>query len=174
MTTGPGSPVLALVDKPEPEPGPGEVTVQMHRAGVNPTDVKSRHGSDTGTPVDPPETPGQDGPESSQQWAKVLTMSTSSAIGCGSLLEAAYQRPDGTAQQRCTVPVGHIVALPAEASFDAGASLGVPFVTAHRCLTVAEHAPDTLGPGALSWPDRSRGRRRGRSGNRRYSAGALV
>ncbi len=144
-----GSPeVLALVDKPEPEPGPGEVTVQMHRAGVNPTDVKSRHGSDTGTPVDPPQTPGQDG-------AGIIT-----AVGEGVdehlvgdrvwLWEAAYQRPDGTAQQRCTVPVGHIVALPAEASFDAGASLGVPFVTAHRCLTVAEHAPDTLGPGALS------------------------
>jgi NADPH2:quinone reductase len=42
------------------------------------------------------------------------------------------------------------VALPDSASFDLGASLGVPFVTAHRCLTIAEDGPRRLGPGALA------------------------
>jgi NADPH2:quinone reductase len=41
------------------------------------------------------------------------------------------------------------VLLPDVASFDLGASLGVPYVTAHRCLTVAEKGPRRLGPGTM-------------------------
>jgi NADPH2:quinone reductase len=40
--------------------------------------------------------------------------------------------------------------LPDSASFELGASLGVPAVTAHRALTVAEDGPSRLAPGALS------------------------
>jgi NADPH2:quinone reductase len=39
--------------------------------------------------------------------------------------------------------------LPADASFDLGASLGIPALTAHRCLTVLDGGPDRLRPGAL-------------------------
>ena len=39
--------------------------------------------------------------------------------------------------------------LPDLASYDLGASLGVPFLTAHRCLTVTEDGPQRLGPGTL-------------------------
>ena len=56
-----GPEVLALQDRPVPEPGPGEVRVRIHRSGVNPTDWKSRTGSEPGTPVDPPQVPNQDG-----------------------------------------------------------------------------------------------------------------
>jgi NADPH2:quinone reductase len=143
-----GPDVLRLVDKPTAGPGAGEVSVKVHRAGVNPTDVKSRAGSSAGTPVDPPQTPGQDG-------AGVVM-----AVGEGVdarlvgtrvwMWEAAYQRPDGSAQQLSNVPVHNVVPLRPEVAFDVGACLGVPFITAHRCLTVAEHAPHTLGPGALS------------------------
>jgi NADPH:quinone reductase len=144
-----GSPdVLTLVDKPLAEPGPGEVRVRIHRSGVNPTDWKSRSGEKPGTPVRPAQTPGQDG------------SGVVDAVGDGvehALLglrvwiwEAAYQRPDGTAQEFPLVHASHVVTLPDSASFDLGAALGVPFVTAHRCLTVAEHGPHRLGPGALS------------------------
>ena len=34
--------VLHLVDRPVPEPGPGEVLVRVAVSGVNPTDWKSR------------------------------------------------------------------------------------------------------------------------------------
>jgi NADPH2:quinone reductase len=40
--------------------------------------------------------------------------------------------------------------LPDSASYDLGAALGVPFITAHRCLTVAEEGPRRLGPGTLT------------------------
>ena len=53
--------VLTLVERPVPDPGPGEVRVQVHRSGVNPTDWKSRRGGRAGVPVQPPQVPNQDG-----------------------------------------------------------------------------------------------------------------
>jgi NADPH:quinone reductase len=142
------SDVLTLDDRPVRDPGPGEVRVRIHRSGVNPTDWKSRRGADAGQPVDPPQVPNQDG-------AGVVD-----AVGTGVesalqglrvwVWEAAYGRPDGTAQEYAIVPRSRVVPLPEAASFDLGASLGVPFVTAHRCLTVAEEGPQRLGPGALA------------------------
>jgi NADPH2:quinone reductase len=142
-----GPEVLEVVERAVRVPGPGEVRVRMVRAGVNPTDWKSRRGDGTGAPVDPPQVPGQDG-------AGVVD-----AVGEGVeaaldgrrvwLWEAAYQRPDGTAQEYAVVPGRQVVPLPDGASFDLGAALGVPFITAHRCLTVAEHGPRRLGPGTL-------------------------
>jgi NADPH2:quinone reductase len=142
-----GPEVLRLVEGPVPEPGPGEVRVRIHRSGVNPTDWKSRRGAGDGAPVDPPQVPNQDG------------SGVVDAVGQGVnealqglrvwVWEAAYQRPHGTAQDYALVPERQVVTLPDVASFDLGASLGVPFLTAHRCLTVAEDGPRRLGPGAL-------------------------
>lgn len=143
-----GPDVLDLVERAIREPGSGEVRVRMVRAGVNPTDWKSREGQRPGQPVDPPQVPGQDG-------AGVVD-----AVGEGVasalhglrvwLSEAAYQRPDGTAQEYAIVPARQVVPMPDSVSFDLGAALGVPFVTAHRCLTVAEDGPERLGPGTLN------------------------
>lgn len=142
-----GPEMLRLVEQPVRDPGPGEVRVRVHRSGVNPTDWKSLQGDGTGRPVDPPQVPGQDG-------AGVVD-----AVGAGVeaaldglrvwMWEAAYQRPDGTAQEYAVVPARRVVTLPDTASYDLGASLGVPFITAHRCLTVTEEGPRRLGPGTL-------------------------
>jgi NADPH2:quinone reductase len=139
--------VLTLVDKPMREPGPGEVRVRIHRSGVNPTDWKSRRGSTPGEPVSPPQTPNQDG--------SGVVDAVGSGVDAGLVeqrvwvWEAAYQRPEGTAQEYALVPVRRVVLLPDNASFDLGAALGVPFVTAGRCLTVTEDGPQRLGPGTL-------------------------
>lgn len=142
-----GPEVLRVVDAPVREPGPGEVRVRVHRSGVNPTDWKSREGGGAGTRVEPPQVPNHDG-------AGVVE-----AVGDGVetawlglrvwTWEAAFERPEGTAQERAVVPLRRVVALPDGASFDLGASLGVPFITAHRCLTVTEDGPRRLGPGTL-------------------------
>jgi len=142
-----GPDVLEVVEREVPEPGPGEVRVRLERAGVNPTDWKSRRGAGGDDPVDPPQVPGQDG-------AGVVE-----AVGGGVeaawhgvrvwVWETAYQRPEGTAQTVALVPARRLVLLPDSASADLGASLGVPFVTAHRCLTVGAHGPHRLGPGTL-------------------------
>ena len=63
--------------------------------------------------------------------------------------EAAWQRPWGTAAEYTLVPVRQAVRLGA-APFELGAALGIPFLTAHRCLTAGEFMPDTLRAGALA------------------------
>ena len=66
---------------------------------------------------------------------------------------AAPAAAGGTAQEYAVLPAAHVVRLPDDASFDLGAGLGVPFLTAHRCLTVTEDGPHRLGPGTLAGSD---------------------
>ncbi|WP_353649386.1 NADPH:quinone reductase [Nakamurella sp. A5-74] len=140
--------VLQLVDREVLDPAPGEVRVRVVVSGVNPTDWKSRSGPGAGAPQPASEvTPNQDG------------SGVVDAVGEGVehvavgdrvwLFLAQHQRPTGTAQEYTTVPAERVVKLPAGAGFDVGASLGVPAMTAHRALTVAEDGPDRLQPGAL-------------------------
>ena len=140
--------VLTLVERQRPEPGPGEVRVRIHRSGVNPTDWKSRRGSRSGTPVDPAQVPNQDGSGVVDAVGRGVE---AALIGLRVWIwEAAHLRPaGGTAQEYAVVPRRHVVLLPDVASFDLGACLGVPFLTAHRCLTVTEGGPERLGPGTL-------------------------
>lgn len=142
--------VLHLVDREVLEPGAGEVRVRIVISGVNPTDWKSRRGSVSGAPLPFPEVvPNQDG-------AGVVD-----AVGVGVenikvgdrvwLALAAYQRASGgTAQELTVLPAERVFPLPDAASFDLGASLGVPAITAYRALTVAEDGPRRLHPGALA------------------------
>ncbi|HET8614334.1 MAG TPA: NADPH:quinone reductase [Actinomycetales bacterium] len=146
LTGGPE--VLTLVERPMAEPGPAEVRVGIHRSGVNPTDWKSRRGAAGGVGVDPPQVPNQDG---SGVIDAVGDGVDAALVGARVWVwEAAHLRPSGgTAQEYAVVPASHVVVLPDSVSFDLGASLGVPFLTAHRCLTVAEDGPTRLHPGAL-------------------------
>jgi NADPH:quinone reductase len=141
--------VLRLVDREVTEPKPGEVRVRIVVSGVNPTDWKSRRGSGAGAaPPFPEVTPNQDG-------AGVID-----AVGEGVedlaagdrvwVYLAGHQRPTGTAQEYTNLPAARVVRLPAGTSFDIGASLGVPAMTAHRALTVSEDGPKRLHPGALA------------------------
>ncbi|XVV08900.1 hypothetical protein ACQP2X_29105 [Actinoplanes sp. CA-131856] len=56
----------------------------------------------------------------------------------------------GAVQKYMVVPRRHAVPLPPGISFDVGASLGVPALTAHRALTAATGEPRRLVPGALT------------------------
>ena len=105
--------------------------MRVHASGINPTDYKSRSGA-TVRPIDGFQVPHQDG-------AGVIE-----AVGPGVdagrvgqrvwLWQAAAGRRWGTAAERTVVPVGRTVPLPDGISFELGASLGVPAMTAHRCL----------------------------------------
>jgi NADPH:quinone reductase len=116
------------VEKVEiPEPGPGEVRVSLNVSGVNPTDWKAR-GNEVKFPF---QVPNQDG-------AGVID-----AVGDGVdpgragervwVYFAAWQRQWGTAAEFTVVPAAQAVPL-GDAAFDLGASLGIPALTAHRCL----------------------------------------
>jgi len=140
-------PQLRLVDRPKPEAQQGEVLVQVAVSGVNPTDWKGRRNAYAGTPRGVDLVPNQDG------------AGTIVALGPGVtdhhvgervwVWEAGRQRTGGTAQEFVALPSRHAVTLPDSATFDLGASIAIPAITAHRCLTVAENGPSQLAPRAL-------------------------
>jgi NADPH2:quinone reductase len=128
---GPAREVLRVEDLERPEPGPGEVRVRVEASGINPTDWKSRSGA-TPRPIDGFQVPHHDG-------AGVID-----AVGEGVdpgrngqrvwLWMAAAGSRWGTAAEWSVVPERHAVPLPGSASAELGACLGVPAMTAHRCL----------------------------------------
>ncbi|MCK4177317.1 NADPH:quinone reductase [Aciditerrimonas ferrireducens] len=123
--------VLSVEEIPTPEPGPGQVRVKVVCSGVNPTDWKSRSGRTAGPP-DGFQVPHQDG-------AGIVD-----AVGPGVtdrqpgqrvwVYLAAANNRYGTAAEYCLVPAERTVPLPDHASFELGASLGVPALTAAHCL----------------------------------------
>lgn len=123
--------VLAIREIECPEPGPGEVRVRMAVSAVNPTDVKTRSGA-TPRAIDDFQVPHMDG------------AGTIDAVGEGVdadrigervwLLLAAFGSRWGTAAQWSIVAADRAIPLPDTASFELGATLGVPAVTAAHCL----------------------------------------
>jgi NADPH2:quinone reductase len=129
---GPAAEVLRVLDVPRPTPQAGEVAVRVAVSGVNPTDWKSRvrqPGRAVGFDF---QVPNQDG-------AGVIE-----GVGPGVdpdrvgervwLYHAAWQRPWGTATEVTVVPAEQAVRLPDGVDFSVGATLGIPHMTAHRCV----------------------------------------
>jgi len=138
-----GNTTARQIELPVPAPGPGEVRVRVHASGVNPIDAKSRGRADDSDYI-----PNHDG-------AGVID-----AVGEGVdparsgqrvwLWAAGWQRTDGTAQEFVTLPETLAIPLPDNVSFHTGASVGIPALTAHRCLTLGEDTPARLAPDALA------------------------
>lgn len=148
-TTHGDASVLQLTERELPQPAGGEVRVRVVVSGVNPTDWKSRRGGGTIPATGSEFVPNQDGAGVVDAVGDGVTRV---AVGDRVWLAlSAWQRPTGgTAQEYTVLPVGRVFPLPDEADFDLGASLGVPALTAHRALTVAEEGPTRLAPGALA------------------------
>lgn len=141
-------PTLRLVERPEPTPSIGELLVNIAVSGVNPTDWKARRSPYPGTPTGVDLVPNQDGAGTVAALGEGVTgFSVGDRVW---LWEAAWQRTEGTAQEYVTIPAEQAVVLSAGASFDLGASVGIPAITAHRCLTVGEAGPACLGPDVLA------------------------
>lgn len=127
---GPAAEVLKVGELPDPEPGPGEVRVRLHASGVNPSDVKARAGS---RPV---------------RWPKLIPDSDGAGfidrVGSGVdarrigervwVFNGQWERPLGTSAQYIALPDTLAVPLPASLTWEEGACLGIPVMTAHRCL----------------------------------------
>lgn len=127
-TTG-GSDVLSVEQVATPEPGPGEVRVRLRVAGVNPTDWKKRS---TAAPDDF-QVPGQDGAgEVDAVGAGVDPARVGERVWVW--FAAANGRLWGSAAQWTVVPSRQAVRLPDEVSYDVGAGLGIPAMTAWHCL----------------------------------------
>jgi NADPH2:quinone reductase len=111
--------------------GPGEVVVRVHVHGVNPTDCKRRSGQRAKLPF-PLVIPGYDAAgviESVGEWVDPGRVGQRVWAW-----ECAHGKWDGAAAERVRVPTSRAMPLPATASFDDGASLGVPALTACHAL----------------------------------------
>ncbi|WP_250029334.1 NADPH:quinone reductase [Paractinoplanes maris] len=143
---GPAS-VLRIVERDLPPAGPGEVRVRIVLSAVNPTDTGTRAGRGVPDGVAPPRVPNQDG------------SGVVDAVGDGVtglepgdhvwVWDASYARENGTAQEYVVLPRRQVVRMNEDVPFEVGAALGIPALTAHRCLTLASDGPDRLAPGAL-------------------------
>jgi NADPH2:quinone reductase len=134
--------VLRVGDMETPRPSAGDVLVRVRASAVNPSDTKTRSGW-RATPAMPyPRiVPHQDG-------AGVIE-----AAGDGVprsrvgervwIYEAQWQRPFGSSAEYVVVPAERAVRLPDHVTFSEGACLGIPAMTAHRCVfadgPVSEH-----------------------------------
>ena len=130
---GPAREVLRAGEQPTPEPGPGEVRVKIAVSAVNPTDTKSRSiRAGVSTMAFPVIIPHQDGAGVIDKVGPgVDEMRLGERVW---LYMAQWRRPFGTAAEYCCVPAERAVPLPSSADFSAGASLGIPAMTAHYAL----------------------------------------
>jgi len=131
-TTGKAADVLAVEDLPTPMPGAGEVRVKLAFSGVNPSDVKSRSGASARGWNFPFIVPHSDG------------AGTIDAVGAGVdanrvgervwVYNGQWERAMGTAAEAIVLPAAQAVPLPANVSFEQGASIAIPLMTAFHAV----------------------------------------
>ena len=129
---GPPADVLQVGEVDMPTPAPGEVLIRLSTSGINPSDVKKRAGSFPNLLDDGYVIPNSDG-------AGVIQ-----AVGDGVseervgervwVYQAQFARRFGTAAEFVAIASERAPALPGNAGFEIGACLGIPAMTAHRCV----------------------------------------
>jgi NADPH2:quinone reductase len=143
--------VLQIGEVETPRAGPGEVRVKLATSGVNPSDVKARQGS------------------RKIAWPRLVPHSDGAGVidevGAGVaksrigervwVWNGQWKRPFGTAAEYIALPSTQAVKLPDNVSFEVGACLGIPALTAYHAVQLAEAKPgDTVlvtgGAGAVA------------------------
>ncbi|MDR3746781.1 MAG: NADPH:quinone reductase [Acidobacteriota bacterium] len=122
-----GPEVLKLEEVPDPQPGPGQVVVRVHAAGVNPVDAYIRTGTYAFKP-NLPYTPGSD--------AGGVVLSVGLDVKQWKAGDRVYTfgASSGTYAEQAVCNQSQVRRLPANASFEQGAAIGVPYGTAYRGL----------------------------------------
>ncbi len=128
---GDSAAVLIVGHADAPQPGAAEVRIQVHVSGINPGDVKKRAGAGTAMPF-PRVIPHSDG-------AGIID-TVGPGVASGRIGERVWcfgaqsYRPFGTAAEFVVVPEWQAIALPEAVTFEQGACLGIPGITAHRAV----------------------------------------
>ena len=129
-----GPEVIRTGEVDDPRPGHGEVLVRVHASGVNPTDWKRRAGSRGALPYSRI-IPGYDAAGVVQSVGDGVDPSrTGSRVW---VWEGAHGKWDGTTAEFVRVPASRAMPLPDKVSFEEGACLGVPAITACHSLLLA-------------------------------------
>ncbi|MEM7303783.1 MAG: NADPH:quinone reductase [Pseudomonadota bacterium] len=138
-TFGTARDVLRIEDLDTPVPADGEVLVELAYSGVNPSDIKARSGTRPGATKPPFEiiVPHSDG---SGIIIEVGTGVDRSRIGERVWIwNGQWRRAYGTAASHIALPSAQAPVLPDPVSFETGAILGIPGLTA--CHTVLGGGP---------------------------------
>ncbi len=132
---GPARDVLKLGEIDQPKPGPGEVRVKLRTSGVNPSDVKSREGR-TRKIAFPRVIPHSDGAGDIDLVGEGVPPSR---VGERVWLwNGQWKRPFGTCAEYIVLPSALAVKMPAATSYEAGACLGIPAMTAYHAVATAD------------------------------------
>ncbi|MGI9532257.1 NADPH:quinone reductase [Lutimonas sp.] len=124
--------VLEVGNWKNPEPKSGEVKIRIFASGVNPSDTKKRNGANPSLLDSGPVIPHSDG-------AGVIE-----AVGPGVSIDrigervwvwnGQYGRQEGTAAEYICLPNDQAVTLTENVSYEIGAMMGIPAMTAHRAV----------------------------------------
>ena len=126
--------VLVVGEMPAPEPGPSEVRIRVNASGINPGDVKKRQNTFGSGMSYPRVVPHSDGAGTIDRvGAGVPSSRVGESVWC---FGAQSYRPFGTAAEYVVVPAEQAIALPAMVAPEQGACLGIPGITAHRCVHI--------------------------------------
>jgi NADPH:quinone reductase len=126
--------VLHVGEVDTPQPGPGEVRVRLKTSGVNPSDVKTRAGTARKIAF-PRVIPHSDGAgEIDVVGAGVPKSRIGERVWTWN---GQWKRPFGTAAECIVLPEVQAVKLPDAVSFEAGACLGIPALTAWHAIDIA-------------------------------------
>ena len=129
---GAAADVLQVAERALEKPARGEVQVQLHASGINPSDIKKRAGL-RGDFTHDFVIPHSDGAGIISDVGEGISKDR---IGQRVwLYEAQHNRTWGTAAQSINLPTERVAPLPDITSFSEGAAIGIPMMTAHRCLT---------------------------------------
>jgi NADPH:quinone reductase len=122
-----GPEVLQLEAAPDPQPGPGQVVVRVHAAGVNPVEAYIRTGTYASKP-NLPYTPGSD--------AGGVVVAVGSGVTRVKTGDRVYTTASisGTYAEQALCDEAKVQRLPEHVSFEQGAAMGVPYGTAYRGL----------------------------------------
>lgn len=134
---GPAEEVLRLEDLPRPHPAAGEVLVEVHASGINPADTKRRAGWGGMQIAHSCVTPHADGAgrivdvgagvDEARVGQRVWVYNAQGGYG-------ETGRAFGTAAEYVALAEHQAVALTDSLSYDAGACLGIPAMTAHHAV----------------------------------------
>lgn len=126
--------MLRVGEVETPQAGPGEVRVKLAASGVNPSDVKSRQGS-TRKIAWPQVIPHSDGAGVIDQVGDGVAKSRLGERVW--IWNGQWKRAFGTAADFIALPAAQAVKLPDKVSFEAGACLGIPAMTAIYAIALA-------------------------------------
>jgi NADPH2:quinone reductase len=117
--------VMTVTDRERPDPGPGEVRIEVHAAGINFADVMQRRGHYPGGP-DAPYVPGLE--------AAGLVDATGEGVDLREGDRVVAMTSGHAYAEYALADAVSVFPIPGEMSFAEAAGFPVQFLTAHCCL----------------------------------------